>query len=245
MVDNGFIVKFSDNTHIKDVAKGNIFCENIKYFRNLEDNERPGVKDQDEISSVLSLTPDNSKFFISDSHSNPHIIESKKFIGKLSLKYTPSNNIAISSFVFLDTYKDFKNIGNNIYKLKDNTISELCNQFKNRPCSIIPLENFYKLIKKNLISSKENYHFKQFDFKRVNYYKAHNETSFKSTKSEEDVLNSAFYKSEYFKEQREFRLAIMTDSIDNLYLKNKSNFQFPHIELSSPTLLKNFYFNKY
>lgn len=235
---NGFLIKFSDNKYIDEIKHGNIFLQNINYFRHLEDSEIPGIKDPDEISSVLTLDQNSSKLFIQHSKSNIPYIESCNFSAKFSVKYDFSNNICISSFVYLDAKKDFDYKNNNIYTLKNKIISELSEQFNGRPCIIIPLGNFRELLLNNLKDYKKINNIKDVKMDIVNYYVNSNIKELKKKETLPEVMKTAFYKSEYFKSQREFRIAILTDDIDPIHLNNESNFQFSHLELSSPEQLK-------
>lgn len=234
----GFILKFTEPNFLQS-TKSNVFhFTNINYFRKMESEEKRGVKDPHEIMQVHALNPETDKVRLTFK-GRPGSTEIDQPHGTFTLNYGMTNHLSICSFVFLNIQTDFIKNSKNEFRIKSSVITDLIDQFGNRPAILWGGGDFKKLTSN--LNVKENTILEVYSG-LVNYYSGSNFSLFDKKITPKNIFKIAFKKEEYFKSQREFRLVAYTEKENfDFDLKSTVTAENDSLKVSNSRELADFY----
>ncbi|MGY0692491.1 hypothetical protein ACW2QC_06815 [Virgibacillus sp. FSP13] len=195
------LIKFFRPEHVKDFMKGKLFFKNTGYFIDLENEQgEKGIGDKYEGAMFRSFNPSREDIYLK--LPNGKRIKLNVERAYFTERYEAARQFQLTCFTGF-TYEDFMiDESENTIKLKEKLIEELKGEFPNRvPILITDEEAFFSRVSQRLsdkdIASLHGY---------VKYFNEYSGFPLKHEIYEEDITNAFFYKREFFKSQKEYRI---------------------------------------
>lgn len=212
------LIKFQTEANIKKLQSGDIYTNNLKYFIDLErESGQVGIGDKDEATLLISNITD-LKF--SDLETGEDIQIEKAILGELGRKVCLGKTdarIQVEDYTktpvlcLLGINKQELNVvdGNLVLKFDDDKINKIKKEFKGYTHAlIIEPASFAKRIIDTAKTKGIN--------AEMDYIKYYNPNINQSERiNDYGSIRRAFWKKEYFKSQKEFRIAF-----DNIFIEH-------------------------
>lgn len=194
------LLRFMDSIFVEDFLKGKIYMKSNKSFSDLEkESNVMGIGDRYEGSFLEYITPDKSNVFIVLSNGSKVPINFERMTVAENSENVLKFPILCSTL--LDE-TDFKEVENNEYSLNEETITDLLRDFSDRTCvailNIIEFEDrINSALKKVNLRALSG---------RIKYF--NNEYPLSRDEFKDDPRKALFYKRDFYKYQREYRMVI-------------------------------------
>ncbi|WP_448163221.1 hypothetical protein [Bacillus mobilis] len=195
------LIKFFRPEHVQQFLDGMLYFKNAGYFIDEEEKRgNKGIGDKHEGSFFSPFNPQTHEIYISiGDGEEKHKLNITR--GFSTSRYENVRQLQLTCFTAI-TLDDMENINVSEQKIKDELIEELKKDFEGRVPVLISDENtFFDKVKDAFetadIGAKRGF---------VNYFDGYKGYPLTEEEYENDITKAFFYKKDYFKSQREYRI---------------------------------------
>ncbi|HBU81753.1 MAG TPA: hypothetical protein DEF35_08950 [Paenibacillus sp.] len=210
-----FLLKFGNKQNLESLQKGNLYMKNLKFFIELEEKkQKKGMGDASEGSLIMN----DVKWTLKDIHTDEVILQLDA--KKTSLRNNAVLNIPVFCAMLIGE-EDFEQVGEEVDgSIQTNLVfteqqkEEMVNEFGDHVL-VIPANHFMQRLQESL--NEQGY---QYATGPVDYldYSINQQSRFIEFETGDPKL--LFHKDLAFEYQKEFRLAILNQEIEDYLITN-------------------------
>ncbi|MFE6136583.1 hypothetical protein CN467_02980 [Bacillus cereus] len=195
------LIKFFEPEHAQMFLDGNLYFKNTGYFIDLEKKHgNKGIGDKHEGSFFRHFDPATQEIRIGIEGGQMHKMNVKKAF--FTERYVETRQFQLTCFTGIAEEEDMEQVDENTKKIKDEIIARLIKEFPGRiPVLITDEKAFFDRLDNAL--KEKNIHACH---GRVKYFDEHVESPLKEEDYRKDITQAFFYKKNFFKSQKEYRI---------------------------------------
>ncbi|QIZ41378.1 hypothetical protein BHV55_06710 [Bacillus sp. RZ2MS9] len=195
------LIKFFRPEHVQTFLDGNLYFCNTGYFIDLEsEHGDKGIGDKHEGSFFRHFDPATQEIRIGLPGGQMHKIDVTRAF--FTERYEAARQFQLTCFTGIVEEEDMEQVDENTKKIKDEVIAHLEKEFPGRVPVLIANENEFFDRLDNVLKEKDIHACHGF----VNYFDEHAESPLKEEVYQKDITRAFFYKRNFFKPQKEYRV---------------------------------------
>ncbi|CAM4017957.1 hypothetical protein BAQ46_04335 [Bacillus paranthracis] len=232
------LIKFFEPQYLQMFLDGNLYFKNTGYFIDLEKKYGDkGIGDKYEGSHFRHFDPTKGEIHIGLPGGQMHKINVTK--GYFTQTYEAVRQFQLTCFTGIFG-EEIEHIDDNTQKIKNEVIEYLKEEFPNRiPILITNEDEFFNRLHNAL--KEKNIHASHGS---VKYFDEHAETPFEREEYEKNMIQAFFYKRNFFKAQKEYRIITSHPVEGDSLTVNLGDISDIVLNLESADTLKNFKMRK-